>query len=115
MNDRQRLQALAKERSDIAGLMDNYHEYKSVAKSLDETRAMLVGQVDDEMKELVKEEINGLETRKNQLEEALKEELMPRDPNDDKNIIMEIRAETGGRRPVFSQPTFSGCTAAMLC
>jgi peptide chain release factor 1 len=96
MNDRQRLQALAKERSDMAGLMDNYHEYKTVSKSLEETKAMLVGQVDDDMKELVKQEITGLEARKNQLEEELKEALMPRDPNDEKNIIMEIRAGTGG-------------------
>jgi peptide chain release factor 1 len=96
MNDRPRLQALAKERSDIAGLMDNYHEYNNVIKSLEETKAMLFGQVGDDMKELVKQEITELETKKNGLEEEIKEALMPRDPNDEKNIIMEIRAGTGG-------------------
>jgi peptide chain release factor 1 len=87
---------LAKERSDIAGLAGNYREYWNVQKSLEETKAMLFGQVDDAMKELVKQEINELEAKKNRLEEELKEALMPKDPNDDKNIIMEIRAGTGG-------------------
>jgi peptide chain release factor 1 len=96
MDDRKRLQALAKERSDIAELAEKYREHRKIEKSLEETRAMLFGQVGDEMKDLVKQEINELEAKKNQLEEELKEALMPKDPNDDKNIIMEIRAGTGG-------------------
>ncbi len=96
MADRMRLQALAKERSDIADLAEKYQEHQKIGKSLEETKTMLSGQVDDEMKDLVKEEIAGLEAKKLKLEEELKEALMPRDPNDDKNIIMEIRAGTGG-------------------
>jgi peptide chain release factor 1 len=96
MDDRKRLQALAKERSDIAVLAGNYRDYRNVKKALEETQAMLFGQVDDDIKELVKQEINDLETKKTRLEGALKEALMPKDPHDDKNIIMEIRAGTGG-------------------
>jgi len=96
MADRMRLQALAKERSDIADLAAKYQDYKKTEKSLEETRAMLSGQLDDEMKELIKEEIAGLESKQRRLEEELKEAIMPKDPYDEKNIIMEIRAGTGG-------------------
>ncbi len=96
MSDMKRLQTLAKERSDIADLAEKYQAYRKNEKSLAETRAMLVGQADDEMKELVKEEIAELESRHRKLEEELKEALMPKDPYDEKNIIMEIRAGTGG-------------------
>jgi len=96
MADMKRLQTLAKERSDIANLAEKYQAYRKNEKSLAETRAMLSGQADDEMKELIKEEIAGLESKQRQLEEELKEALLPKDPYDEKNIIMEIRAGTGG-------------------
>ncbi len=96
ISDMKRLQTLAKERSDIADLAAKYQEYNRNRKAIEETRSMLSGHVDEEMKALVHEEITGLEARQHTLEEELKEALLPRDPNDEKNIIVEIRAGTGG-------------------
>jgi peptide chain release factor 1 len=94
--DLNQLQALAKERASIADLVARYREYKAVDKSLRETRAMLDGGLDEEMLELAKQEIESLEMQLQKLEEELKLALLPRDPNDEKDIIMEIRAGTGG-------------------
>jgi peptide chain release factor 1 len=96
MTDRKRLQTLAKERSDIAEVADKFHEYRKNEKSIEETRSLLSGQTADDIKELAKEEIKELEKRQHELEAELTEAILPRDPNDEKNIIIEIRAGTGG-------------------
>jgi peptide chain release factor 1 len=90
------LQALAKERASLEEVVKDYREYKRVRKSLEETRAMLSDGLDEEMAALAEQEIASLETRLGKLEAALKLALLPRDPNDEKDIIMEIRAGTGG-------------------
>ena len=90
------LQKLAQERAGLANLVNIYREYKKTVKSLDETQAMLDGGLDEEMIALVKQEVNVLESKKDTVLGELKLALIPGDPNDDKDIIMEIRAGAGG-------------------
>jgi peptide chain release factor 1 len=95
-SDLKQLQALAQERASIGSLVAKYREYKATTRSLEETRAMLSDGLDEEMTALVKQEIEKLESQQDHLREELKLALLPKDPNDDKDIIMEIRAGAGG-------------------
>lgn len=91
-----RLQKLARERAGIEDVVTAYRHYKETARSLEETKKMLSENLDEELTNLAREEVAALEGKlKEQLKE-LKFALLPRDPNDKKNIIMEIRAGTGG-------------------
>jgi len=94
--DLNRLQALAQERASLENLVTAYREYKLITKSLDETRAMLDDGLDEEMTALAKQEIESLESQLDRLQKELRLALLPRDPNDEKDIIMEIRAGAGG-------------------
>jgi peptide chain release factor 1 len=94
--DLTRLQELAQERSDIEQIVKDYREYKEVTKSLEETRAILDDNQEEEMLELARQEIQTLDSRHDELVESLRTALLPKDPNDDKDIIMEIRAGAGG-------------------
>lgn len=96
VTDLGRLQKLAQELRSIEDLVANYRECKKTIKSLEETRAMLGGGLDEEMTALVKQEITSLEEKKERLEEEMRQGLLPKDANDEKDIIMEIRAGTGG-------------------
>lgn len=93
--DRQRLQVLAQEIASIEGLITKYRQYKATARELEETRGML-DDADEDMLTLVKQEIETLESQLERLYEELKLGLLPKDANDDKDIIMEIRAGAGG-------------------
>jgi peptide chain release factor 1 len=95
-SDLKQLQALAQEKAGIEGLVTRYREYKANARSLEETRAMLDDGPDEDMVALVKQEIESLESQLDRLLLELKLALMPKDANDDKDIIMEIRAGAGG-------------------
>ena len=95
-SDLQRLQVLAQERSGLAGLVGIYRNYKATAKALRETRTLLDDSNDDEMRALAEQEIADLTTRLERLELELKRALIPGDPNDDKDTIIEVRAGTGG-------------------
>ncbi len=94
--DLPQLQVLAQERADMENTVKMYREYKDVSKSIKETKAMLDDGLEDEMQELARQEIESLETRQNELTEQLRMALLPKDPNDEKDIIMEIRAGAGG-------------------
>ena len=94
--DLNRLQELAQERADIEPVVKDYREYREVEKSLEETRVMLNDSQEEEMVELAKQEIDKLEKRLEALFHSLRTDLLPKDPNDDKDIIMEIRAGAGG-------------------
>jgi peptide chain release factor 1 len=94
--DLKQLQALAQERASLEGVVAGYREYKLVARTLEETKAMLDGGLDEEMSALAKQEIESLESRLEKLNDELRLALLPKDPNDRKDIIMEIRAGTGG-------------------
>ena len=90
------LQTLAQERASIESLVTKYREYKATSRSLEETKAMLGDGLDEDMAALVKQEIESLESRLDHLLLELKLALLPKDANDEKDIIMEIRAGAGG-------------------
>ncbi|MFQ5997090.1 MAG: peptide chain release factor 1 [Dehalococcoidales bacterium] len=90
------LQALAQEKASIEDLVTKYREYKTTAKSLAETKEMLGDGLDEEMAALVKQEIESLQLRQDRLFQELKIALLPEDPDEGKDIIMEIRAGAGG-------------------
>ncbi|MDM5246377.1 MULTISPECIES: peptide chain release factor 1 [unclassified Lysinibacillus] len=96
VNDNKKLREYSKEQSDIQETVDSYREYKSVKEQLVETREMLDSEKDPDMHEMVKEEFNLLKDQQEELEERLRILLIPKDPNDNKNVIMEIRGAAGG-------------------
>ncbi|MFC1931305.1 peptide chain release factor 1 [Chloroflexota bacterium] len=95
-SDLEQLQVLARERASIEDLVTKYREYKTTSKSLAETRTMQGDGLDEEMTALVKQEVESLESRLESLLQEIKIALLPRDPNDEKDIIVEIRAGAGG-------------------
>ena len=96
MKDMNVWQKLAKEHGDMKPIVEKYREYSKQKKELEENKEMLKESLDDEMKELVKEEISELEDSIEKEEQDLKILLLPKDPNDEKNVFMEVRAGTGG-------------------
>jgi len=95
-SDVKKLQELAQERASVEKLVIKYREYKEAAKSLAETKAMLNGELDEDMAALVRQEIESLEQKRDQLLSELKLALLPKDASDERDIIMEIRAGAGG-------------------
>ncbi|CAM4339556.1 peptide chain release factor 1 [Lacicoccus alkaliphilus] len=96
VSDPDKLREYSKEQSDLQKTVDIYREYKKHNETIDESKGML-GETDDkEMLEMLKEEITESEKALPRLEEELKFQLIPKDPNDDKNVIMEIRGAAGG-------------------
>jgi peptide chain release factor 1 len=91
--NRQQMQKLSKEHADLRELIDTLRQHRDVSKRIDEAREL---QKDPEMRELARQEEGELTGEQERLEKALKELLMPKDPNDEKNILLEIRAGTGG-------------------
>ncbi|RKJ51784.1 peptide chain release factor 1 [bacterium 1XD42-54] len=94
--DQQRFQKLMKEQGNLQPLVDAYKEYKNCKEIVDDSLAMLDEESDDEMREMLKEELSEAKKRIEELERELKILLLPKDPNDDKNVIVEIRAGAGG-------------------
>ena len=95
-NDAARFRKLMKEQSDLAPIVETYKEYKQCKQNIEDSLAMLKEESDEEMRELAKEELNESKDRLAELEQELKILLLPKDPNDDKNVIVEIRAGAGG-------------------
>jgi len=95
-SDPKQLQTLAQERAGIETLVTKYREHKVTSKALEETKAMLDDGPDEDMIALVKQEIENLESKLDRLLQELKLALLPKDPNDEKDVIMEIRAGAGG-------------------
>ncbi|MET0786238.1 MAG: peptide chain release factor 1 [Paenisporosarcina sp.] len=96
VNDTNKLRTLSKEQSDLQDTVDAYREYKELKAQLAEAKSMLEDKLDADMKDMVKEEVNELEPKIEAIEERLKLLLIPKDPNDDKNVIIEIRGAAGG-------------------
>ncbi len=95
MNNQDRLKETAREHSQLASIVEKGKEYLSVYQQIADDEEILTGD-DDDLKEIVQEELADLKEQKNTLEAELKVLLLPKDPNDDKNTIIEIRAGTGG-------------------
>src|SRR5689334_18420239 len=95
-SDSGKYQKTAKSHSEIAPVVEKYREYKDVRKGIDESRAMLADETDADLRAYAQEELDRLEGRVEQIEADLKLLLLPKDPNDDKNVVLEIRAGTGG-------------------
>jgi peptide chain release factor 1 len=96
VNDQNRYRKLMKERSDLSDVAEKYMEYKEAQKSMEESLIMLDEESDEEIRELAKEELNDCKQKIAKIEEELKILLLPKDPNDDKNVIVEIRGGAGG-------------------
>ena len=95
-NDSNRFRKLMKEQNDLLPIVEAYKEYRQMKQNIEDSLAMLEEESDEEMRELAKEELNDSKKRLEELERELKILLLPKDPNDDKNVIVEIRAGAGG-------------------
>ena len=95
-NNQARFRKLMKDQSDLTPLVEAYTEYKKCKETVSDSLEMLEMESDEEMRELLKEELNDAKKRIEELENELKILLLPKDPNDDKNVIVEIRAGAGG-------------------
>src|SRR5207249_10341911 len=96
INDSSKYQKTAKAHSDITPVVEKYREYKDLKKGIAESRAVLADEKDSEMRAYAQEELEKLEGRVVKVEEELRVLLLPKDPNDEKNVVLEIRAGTGG-------------------
>jgi peptide chain release factor 1 len=96
VNDPKKLRDYSKEQSDIQATVEAYREYKELTGQYKDAKAMLDDKLDADMREMVKEEVSELEEQIEALEARLKILLIPKDPNDDKNVIMEVRGAAGG-------------------
>jgi len=95
-NDSAKYQKTAKAHSELSEIVERYREYKDLKRGIAESKAMRADETDADMRAYADEELSKLETRMVTVEEELKVLLLPKDPNDEKNVILEIRAGTGG-------------------
>lgn len=96
VNDQNRFRKLMKEQTDLAPIVEKYLEYKEAKAGIEDSLAMLEEETDEELKELAKEELADCKERVVVLEKEIRILLLPKDPNDDKNVIVEIRGGAGG-------------------
>ncbi|MFT8312226.1 MAG: peptide chain release factor 1 [Sporolactobacillus sp.] len=96
IGDPAKLRKYSKEQSDLQDIVTVYHKYKATIAELVDAKSMLEEQLDESMKGMVHDEISRLEQDQEHLQEELKQKLIPKDPNDDRNVILEIRAAAGG-------------------
>ena len=94
--DQRRFRKLMKEQADLTPLVDTYKEYTQAKQTVEDSLSLLEEETDEEMRELAKEELADAKKSIEELENKLKILLLPKDPNDDKNVIVEIRAGAGG-------------------
>ena len=96
VNNQERFRKLMKEQTELSPIVEKYKEYKAAKQTIEDSLSMLDEESDEEMRELAKEELNEAKAAQETLEQELKILLLPKDPNDDKNVIVEIRAGAGG-------------------
>jgi peptide chain release factor 1 len=96
ISDSSRYQKTAKAHSEVAEIVEKYREYKDLSRGIEESKAMVAEESDAELRAYAQEELTRLGDRLTQVENDLKMLLVPKDPNDDKNVVLEIRAGTGG-------------------
>jgi peptide chain release factor 1 len=95
-DDSARYQKVAKTHSELGEIVAKHREWKEIAKGIEESRQLLADSDDAEMKQMAQDELRALEARRETVEKEVKVLLIPKDPNDEKNVIVEIRAGTGG-------------------
>lgn len=95
-NNQERFRKLMKEQSDLTPIVEAYKEYKKTRQDVEDSLVMLDEESDEDMREMLKEELNAGKKRIEELEQEMKILLLPKDPNDEKNVIVEIRAGAGG-------------------
>ena len=96
INDSAKYQKTAKAHSELTGIVEKYREYKDLTRGIAESKAVLADEKDPDMRAYAQDELTQLESRVGQVEADLKVLLLPKDPNDEKDVILEIRAGTGG-------------------
>src|SRR5512146_1840259 len=96
IGDSSKYQKTAKAHSEISAVVEKYREYKDLTKGIAESKALLADEKDPDMRAYAQEELDKLQDRVGKVEEELKVLLLPKDPNDEKNVVLEIRAGTGG-------------------
>src|ERR1051326_5513018 len=96
VSDSKRYQKTAKSHAELGELVAKFREYKDLERGISETKVMVREETDPELKAMAEEELVGLETRLSNCEQDLKLLLLPKDPNDERNVILEIRAGAGG-------------------
>jgi peptide chain release factor 1 len=94
--DQANYQKLAKAHRDLNGVVEKFREYKTIMKGIEESKLLSESETDPEMRKLADEELTSLEDREKECQKELQWLLMPKDPNDEKNVLLEIRAGTGG-------------------
>ena len=96
VTDQNKFRKLMKEQSDLVPIVDKYKEYKDAKTTIEDSLEILEEESDEELREMAKEEMNDAKSRLETIEQELKILLLPKDPNDSKNVIVEIRAGAGG-------------------
>ncbi len=110
-DDQKEYLSLTRELSELEKVVTVYRDYKSVKSEITDYKEIIANESDEELRALAKEELPGLEGKRSEFEENLKLALLPKDPNDDKNIILEIRAGAGGdEASLFAEELFRGYT-----
>ena len=112
-DDQERFRKLMKEQSELAPIVEAYQEYKNCKQNVDDSLAMLEEESDEEMRELAKEEMNESKKRIEELEQELKILLLPKDPNDDKNVIVRSVPAQAEMRPHSLLPRSIVCMYIM--
>lgn len=102
-----------KEQSDLTPLVEAYTQYKKANQDIADSLEMLDEENDEEMRDMLKEELSSAKAKVAELEEKIKILLLPKDPNDDKNVIVEIRAGAGGDEAALLRLSFSECIRIM--
>ena len=111
--DMKRFVKLNREYRDLEPVVAARQEYIKLQDSIAEARELMVTESDPEMRQMAREELDSATVRLPQLEEEIKQMLIPADPQDDKDVIMEIRGGTGGDEAAILQGTCSACTASI--
>jgi len=96
LKDQSKIQTIAKEHKELSEILNLYNEYKKVNRQIEEVKQLLNSTPDDDLRELAEEELESLKKQREDLEKKIEIALLPKDPNDEKNVILEIRQGAGG-------------------
>jgi len=96
LKDQSKIQSIAKEHKELSEILNLYNEYKKVNRQIEEVKQLLNSTPDDDLRELAEEELESLKKQREDLEKKIEIALLPKDPNDEKNVILEIRQGAGG-------------------